>query len=222
MGPLAITCQILGRIAVGSHGIALDALLQAAVAMRDNLPPLLRFEDAVPIEIPVKMEPGGRFYLASVGLSSSESYGLKFTNRRFPIAEAQTLGSTKIRRVLISGGPCKSYRIPLQVAHLRDDELRWYCVGDAGPVLELLRLIGYLGKRRAVGLGRVRPGSWRVESCEPWGPGFPVVDTDGQPLRTLPPSWLGLSDAALGYANLTPPYPDKSRNELCALPRGPA
>jgi CRISPR type IV-associated protein Csf3 len=126
-----------------------------------------------------------------------------------------------LRHIRINAGPCKSYRIPLETRHLEEDRLTWWCVGDASAIRDLLGWITYLGKKRSVGLGKVR--RWTVEPCvPPWGDGFPVV-RDGQPMRSLPPDWPGLADdverayRVLGCVD--GPYWDKTREEICAVPR---
>lgn len=83
-----------------------------------------------------------------------------------------------------------------------------------GRVRELLALVTHLGKRRAVGLGRVE--RWEVLPCEPWE-GFPVL-RDGRPLRPLPTDWPGLVEYDLGLRTLSYPYWDSSRRVECAVP----
>jgi CRISPR type IV-associated protein Csf3 len=166
------------------------------------------------IEIPVQREPGGRFHLASLGEAEFEMFERRFVNRRFPLPEAQAIGEPKLRRILLSGGPSKNYRIPMETGHLRDDLITWWCVGDREEIGDLLPHVSHLGKRRAVGLGRVR--EWRVDPCEAW-PGFPVV-RDGRALRPLPTDWPGLDQPALAYRTLTYPYWERAREELCAVP----
>lgn len=218
--PLRITAEIEGRIALPSGPMAIDSLLAAMVARRLDLPPLLLPTEALPIEIPVARAPsGGTFHLASFSLGAFERFGVKWVNRRFPIAEAQALGSTKIRTISIKAGPCKSYRIPLPAGHLVKDSLTWYVIGDRAAIAALLSLCSYLGKRRATGLGRVV--RWSVESCEPWGPGFPILRPDGTPTRTLPADWPGVrAGAEQAFKTITYPYVDKTQEVLCYAPGG--
>src|ERR1700755_142975 len=170
--------------------LAIDGLLAAAVAIRDGLPPATPGA-IVPIEIPVAREPEGRFHLASFASFSWEIFERRFVNRRFPTTEAQVLAGPKLRRIDISTGPAKSYRIPMEVGHVAGDQLTWWCVGDEDEVRGLLGLITHLGKRRAVGLGRVR--AWKVEACSETWDGFPVV-AGGKPLRTLAIDWPRLGE----------------------------
>lgn len=215
MIPLEVTARLRGPIALPHGPLALDSLLAYWVAMRRGLPPLDHQDDPQPIEIPVQREPGGRFHLCSFSVSEPERQANHWVNRRFPIHEAQLMAGPKLRRIDIRVGAQKSYRLPLETQHLRDDMLRWWCIGDRDEIAELLQLVGYLGKRRGVGLGAVQ--RWTVEPCDPWGDGFPVV-RDGCPLRPLPPDWPGLIGAHLGYRTLTYPYHQHVREELCAVP----
>jgi CRISPR type IV-associated protein Csf3 len=173
-------------------------------------------DDPPPIEIPVQREPEGSFHLCSFSVSEPEVHENRWVNRRFPIPEAQLMAGPKLRRIDIRAGAQKSYRLPLETCHLKDDTIRWWCIGEPAEIEELLQLIGYLGKRRGVGLGAVR--SWVVEAYEPWGDGFPVV-RDGYPLRPLPPDWPGLAeDTVTAYRTITFPYWQHTREELCAVP----
>ncbi len=212
--PLRVVAHLGGRIALPSGPLALDALLAAAVCLREGVPPAPRVEDLRPVEIPVVRATGGRFHLASFSLGAFEHFEVKFTNRRFPVEMAQAIGADSVRRIGISGGPCKTYRIPLEVGHVEQDQLQWFCVGDAAEVSALLALVHYLGKRRGVGMGRVL--SWDVEEIEPWGEDFPVV-REGRPLRTLPADWPGLVDPMLGYKTITFPYWRREAEEMCAV-----
>ena len=107
----------------------------------------------------------------------------------------------------------------VQPAHLVDDRVVWYAVGDPEGVCCLLPWITHLGKRRGVGLGRV--GRWTVEPFDPgaegWGEGFPV-ERDGRATRNLPLDWEGARDAEQGFAVVTYPYWEREREELCLVP----
>ncbi len=214
MIPLHVTATLGGAISLPDGPVALDGLLAWAVATRDGLPPLVPGEDPPQVEIPVERESGGRFHLASCSIGTFEQMEHRWVNRRFPEAEAMALGGPKLKRVRINAGPGKSYRLPLETGHLVDDKLEWWCIGAEEEVRALLSMVHYLGKRRAVGLGRVI--SWLVEPCEPWD-GFPVV-RDGRPLRTLPLDWPGLVDPPTAYRTLTYPYWRRWLEEPCAVP----
>lgn len=214
--PLVVTAKIAGAVSMPWAPIALDGLLAYAVAQREQLPPAVAGLPCEPIEIPVAREPGGRFHLASVSQQVVEARELRWINRRFPLEQGQTLGDKKLRRITLTTGPSKSYRIPLETQHLVEDTLAWWCIGDAEQIRGLLVEITHLGKKRSVGLGEVR--EWTVAPCVPWK-GFPVL-VDGYPSRPLPLDWPGLAaDADVQMRCLTFPYFDRTRETECAAPR---
>lgn len=213
MIPLRITATLSGAICLPEGPIALDSLLMAAVALRDGLDPPASPAECRELEIPIAMERG--IYLASSGVYSVDQREGSYTNQRFPLSEAQDMASPKFRRIQITAGKTKSYRLPREHLHLRDDRVTWFAIGDADAVRSLLVWLPYLGRKRAVGLGKVR--AWDVAPCAPWE-GFPVL-RDGYPLRTLPLDWPGLrGDVEQAYAVPTPPYWDHARRALCAVP----
>jgi CRISPR type IV-associated protein Csf3 len=220
MRPLRVTARIAGAIVMPGRPIALDALLAAAVVIRDAIPPAYTSAEVVDIEIPIAREPGGRFHLASCASIRVEERETRYVNKRPPIAEAQLFGAPKLKRMQISAGPSKGYRIPMEALHLEGDRLDWWCVGDEVEVPALLALVTSLGKKRGVGIGRVR--EWSVEPCKSWGDGFPVVAPDGTPMRPLPLDWPGVRvDAARAYACLRPPYWLRECEVECFVPAAP-
>lgn len=214
--PLVVQCTLTAPIFAPDRRIALDGLLAAAVARRTQLPPASSAHECAPIEIPVKRSPCGRLHLASNAQFAIEKRAHSFTNKRFPTKEAQSIGCTKtVRRVLETTGASKGFRIPRELLHVKDDIVVWYCLGIREKIQALLIDVTSLGKRRAVGLGAIVPGSWSVETCERWD-GFPVL-LNGQPLRPLPLDWPGLTAYEPGFANMTYPYWDRSKENDCAL-----
>lgn len=215
MTPLHVAAFLEGQIVLPSGALALDALLMAAVAIRDNLPPVTvaaAEHGSLPVlEIPVARSACGRIYLASFATPRFDDHEIRYRNRRFPVVEALNLSG--IKRVDTNAGPEKSYRIPRTASHVEGDRLDWWCVGDADGVRQLLALVQRVGRDRNVGRGRVR--EWIVEECEPWD-GFPVV-RDGAPTRPLPIDWPGVTDGAPGLAVLSPPYWDTTRREAAMV-----
>lgn len=213
MTPLRITATLHGAICLPGSAIALDALLMAAEAQRRGLDPPATPADCVEIEIPIAKDRG--IYLASSGTYEVEQREGTYTNRRFPIEEAQAMGHARFKRIQLGAGPTKSYRIPREHMHLVGDRMTWFAIGSAAGVEALLPWVPYLGRRRAVGLGRVR--DWAVEPGDTWD-GFPVL-RHGLPLRPLPVDWPGLAeDAERAYVVPSPPYWDHARRQECAVP----
>lgn len=214
MTPLRITARLLGPISLPHGPLHLDGLLAWSEAQRQRLPPI-GFAPLATIEIPVEREPGGRFHLCSSSLATFDSHESRYVNRRFPLEQAQVLGDAKLKRIHLGAGATKSYRIPTELAFAEGDMLTWFAIGDRDGIVDLLAHVTHLGKRRAVGRGRV--DAWTVEPCEPWGDGFPVV-REGRALRPLPPDWPGLVEPVLARAALTYPFWDRTRVLTCAVP----
>lgn len=217
MKPMMIIAKINGGICMPYNPLAIDALLAYSVALRDHLPPCSTPYEVMPIEIPLKREPEGRFHLCSQAVFDVECLENRYKNKRPVIAEAQNMGKT-IKRIQISAGHSKGFRIPYEVLYLTEDTIRWWAIGDTEEVLKLLSFITHIGKHRNVGLGKVR--DWSVEECEPWDNGFPVI-LDGKPLRTLPEDWPGLSgNVRKELSTITYPYPRTLNPNLyvCAVP----
>lgn len=210
MTPLLVTAHLSGPV---TGAPMLDALLAYVLAQRLGL--VAGFGEMQRIYVPIAREPDDRFALVSSPIVSWEARETRFVHRRFPLHEAQLLGDSKLRRVRIGAGACKSYRIPGDVAWADGDAIRWWCVGDGSAIEEQLADIRYLGRRRAVGRGIVH--RWAVDPCEAWGEGFPIV-RDGHPMRPLPADWPGLIDPPMGYHTLSPPYWDHTAEVLCAVP----
>lgn len=215
MKPLEVTAKLAGAICL-HQPLHLDAVVAYAVVLRDELPVALTAEDIQPVEIPIQREPHGRFHLCSAGSFDVERSELRYTNRRPPIEQYQTLAGPKLRRCKIKLGANKMYRIPRYLDHVENDTITWFCVGDLVQLRELLQVVHHLGKRRGVGWGKVQ--QWTVTDAESWGDGFPIVN-DGAPLRNLPHDWPGLLNPATAIVNLTYPYWVRATEELCAVPR---
>ena len=86
------------------------------------------------VRIPVAEEPRGRFHLATSPIFYADAHELRYVNQKFPIAESQMFGDAKLKRVHVSQGATKSYRIPQEAMHVDGDVIAWYCVGDEEPI----------------------------------------------------------------------------------------
>lgn len=203
MIPLRVTAEMVSRVVLSADGLHLDALLMAAVARRDDLPPLMTQAEALsaaPLEIPVARSTCGRYYLASAAIGAPVAREGRYVQRRFPLHEAIAMGDVK--RIATNAGPCKAFRIPVETQHI--PTLTWYAVGEPEEIRALLSLVSRLGRRRAVGEGLVR--AWRVEPCESWGDGFPVLNVEGRPLRHLPLDVAGIGEHGVRVGRCAPPY----------------
>lgn len=220
MVPLEVTATLSAALANPTRLPDLDGLLAAAVCLSEGRDPPDPGEPLPRVEIPVALSPCGRYHLASRGQGAIEQQERgRFVNRRFPMAEAQALAGPKLTRIVLAGGPCKSFRIPLERALLANDRITWWALGDPARVRWLLAWITHLGKRRAVGNGAVV--RWEVRelgAAELWE-GFPVL-REGLPLRNLPLDAPGVDDAHAreGYACVMFPYWEREREERCWTP----
>lgn len=213
MKPLRVTAK-LRRAIVLSRPIHLDALLGSAVVLTEDIPRAAKASECVDLPLPLARERG--VWLASAAKYAVEEHELAWVNKRFPTDMAQQLGDSSVRSIQITAGINKSYRLPLDVCHLEQDQLVWWCIGEQVEVERLLRVVAYLGSKRRFGYGEVM--RWDVEPCEPWGDGFPVL-CDGIPTRNLPADWPGVSpDAERAYAVVSPPYWDRSSEVLAVVP----
>lgn len=206
MIPIKVTAHLGGAVSLPPDGmIHLDGLLGAVVAMRDNLPPLTNHADeASDLNLPLCLSACGRLYLASAGLYVVDARERRYTNRRFPVAEAQGLGGPKVRRIHVGLAKTKSFRLPREACHLADAQMVWFAFAPdsaaADDVRALLRAVRHLGRKRSSGEGEAL--AWDVEVLADDGvwPGFPLVRA-GQPLRPVPLDWPGV-DEDLAYPDV--------------------
>ena len=217
MRPLRVEAYLVSRVVMPVEGVLhLDAILMAAHARRDGLPMLAdqgAVERAEPLPIPIAKSDCGRYYLASASVGVPVARELRYVQRRFPLSEAIAMGGSSLKRVATNAGACKAFRVPVETTHV--PTLVWYAVGEPHEVRELLGWVTRLGRRRAVGEGEVR--AWRVEDCDPWE-GFPVLSSDGRPLRYLPLDTPGLGEHTPRWARLMPPYWGRVGEEAVACP----
>jgi CRISPR type IV-associated protein Csf3 len=213
MTPLHIVCQLVTGAVLPSEGcLHLDGLIAAAWCMRQDITATSAAE-LIDVEIPVQRSACGRYHLASALLYQSEQRELRYTNKRFPTDHALAFGDAKLKRVSMSSGVQKAFRIPSERTHLVHDRLEAWCIGEREAITDLLGVVTRVGRRRSAGEGLVR--AWTIEECEPWGPGFPVV-RDGAPLRNLP-----ADDSLAGgrrYGRLTYPYWLRTDEQEIACP----
>jgi CRISPR type IV-associated protein Csf3 len=215
MEALRVVASIPQEVSLPGGPVALDALLGATIAQRDDLPKPISGADLVDISLPLERSACGRVWLASFSEGAFEARATRHINKRTDIRMAQAWAGPRFRRIDIATGANKNYRIPLETGHLEGGALTWWCLGDAEQIRDLLSLVTYIGKKRSNGLGKVQ--RWTVEPCEPW-PGFPVL-RDGVPLRTLPLDWPGVrEDAEQAFRVLSPPYWLREREEPAWVP----
>lgn len=212
MTPLVVSA-VMSRPVEWVHPIMLDGLLAAEVARRADMIAPRSEADIVPINVPIELDPGGRFHLASEAQHDNAILSrVEHIHKRAPIDQYATLCTDKVRRVDMSSGPDKGVRKPCYGQMF--DRLIWWCVGDADGIRDLLAGITRIGARRRHGCGLVR--EWLVEPAIPW-PGFPLL-IDGAPTRPLPLDWPGIERSRRQMRVLTFPYFFRSRQEMLLCP----
>jgi hypothetical protein len=93
--------------------------------------------------------------------------------------------------------------------------IEWHAEGDAEAVLDLLREVDFIGKKRTAGFGQVR--QWELIESELDG----ITDISGQPLRPVPLTmWSGASDVIRADAAWKPAYWLPQHRAICAVPKG--
>lgn len=212
--PLKVSCRLAGDFVMRIPTV-LDGLLAAVVALRERMVAPVSADECVDIPVPIAESGGVR--LCSAALFEIEQTFGAFRTRRPPVEEYCHFGK-RGGSVSISSGPDKLYMMEYDYQFAVGDSVTWFALGDPDGINDLLSDVFYLGKHRSIGRGRIADGSWKVEPCEPWGEGYPVV-RDGAPLRPLPFGWSSVSvSSRTGYATLSPPYWMHSREEPCFLP----
>ncbi len=218
-GPLRITAHLRGAFQRAPGGTCmLDAMLGSVIARRLGLAPPGEDNPPADLDIPIARDVATGVYLCSDVLGETEEYEVRFLNRRFPVSELIRHGDpARMGTVNPQLGMTKSKRVPMEVHHAAGSALRWYALGEASMVRDLLTDLTHVSRMRGHGFGEV--SRWVVEPCEAWE-GFPVV-YQGRPLRALPTDWPGLAPhCQRDYRVLTPPYwwHAAERATLCVVP----
>lgn len=95
------------------------------------------------------------------------------------------------------------------------EAIQWHAEGDPEQVLELLRDVEFIGKKRTAGFGQVR--GWQLIESDLDG----IADADGQPLRPVPLAmWQGDGNAIRADAAWRPAYWLPRHRAVCAVPKG--
>lgn len=215
--PLMVVAELDGSIIIPRMMPALDGLLAYAIAQEHGLPPIeAQGDDAPTIEVPLARSRCGQYHQASFGIGRAGQAELQYYHRKWPIEASQAISSLKTTTVDVASGRNKSYRLPVERVHLETDRVWWFAVGHIEEVRNLLIWVTRLGKKRAMGAGKV--AQWRVQPVEAWGVGFPVVSPEGEALRPLPADDPRLVGNIEGNAVLTYPYHQPWREQWLALP----
>jgi len=216
--PLRVEAEIVGDTAGLTLPLHLDGLLIAMAAQRQNLSPLCRSRPApefgsVPIPVAVGDAGGVPVYRCSEAIFEAEHDTVRHVCRRFPSESATELAPEERTRITTSGGPYKSWRVPIRTRTI--SRVVWFLVGDAAGVRGLLADCDCVGRLRNRGLGRVR--KWSVAEYEKDLSWFAESPAGPCLMRVLPAGeWLpeNLWGLRLDFGAYQPPYwhPDNFRS----------
>ena len=229
MMPLEITAKLVGPVLTNDGYIALDSLLHWAVwdmlgrepywdrhaTDRRRCAATRRNGDSTKgltfYQLPLRKVNApfrGKWYWAASFAQWPEDVHIDTAHfsKRFPQERVHLLKGTPT--VPIASGPLKSYRIPFNV--FVASEVRFYAVGDAEIVRNLLRRVRGIGKKHHRGFGMVR--EWNVEQCDDdWSEWLP----DGSPSRSIPCK----EHEADGLFGFRPPYWHPDCQTWCMMPK---
>ena len=91
----------------------------------------------------------------------------------------------------------------------------WFCEGDPDEIIDLLRGVHFLGKKRAQGYGQVMESGWSVDEDDLDG----IVGPAGEPLRPVPADmFTGDRSLPLVDAAWRPPYWNPGNRAACYVP----
>jgi len=229
MHPLRITAKLATGLAA-QHPVALDSLLAAMVAARDDYPPASLEQRVPPPEsvpllwhpLPVGHPCGRGFHHASMAHLEIGSYETIRGSRKAP-ALHELADLTSADKVPLAGR-FKGYWMPLRKILPAGMTLTWWAVGDLAEVAELLRHCFALGSKRGAGHGWV--SSWTVE---PWHEDWSLLRPAGEgewddllapsrplPAELAPEGWMSWDLRWLSY-----PYWRAGAAPLVAVPEPP-
>jgi hypothetical protein len=184
MQPLRIMAELASSFAA-FHPVALDAVLAAMLAARDQYPPPSVVTRVPPLtDLPLLVHPLGFAHASQAHCTVGSYETVRWTKKSPPVLEASILTSAK---VIPLAGRWKSYYMPLRLTLPAGMLLTWWAVGDLAEVARLLAGCFGVGAKRNCGHGWV--ATWTVELWpEDWSILRPADEYAGAlvPARNLP------------------------------------
>lgn len=205
--PLKVTARLVSPLA--GDPPMLDALLEWVMSFRmtsvmrtcsddrhsvDLRPRGMPVSEAGKIPIPVwrKTICGLPIPLSSAPIFRADWDTQEHFNKALQFALCDLLEPTENRIIATTGGPFKSYRLPLRVRGVQS--VSWFCLGRgrasgngsavACEVRKLLKHVTSIGKKTSIGYGRV--AGWTVEQADDDYSWFAPSDTGTVLMRPLP------------------------------------
>ena len=167
MRPLKITCE-LATPYCGNELPALEGLLEFVAASRKgrwhdllaaaNPPPF----GAFPLPIQTVEMAGTMIPCCSAPIAHTDRDYAEKISKRISVENALLLDRRERKTVVTNSGKYKSHRLPIRVRAIR--KIVWLCVGNPGKILDMLREVRSLGKKRSYGYGVV--GRWYYDLIE--------------------------------------------------------
>lgn len=172
--PLRVTAKLASGMAC-QYPLALDGLLAALVAAREDYPPpSLETRVPPPESLPLLWHPAGCHHASQAHLVVGSYETIRWSRKAPALHELAEL--TSADKVQL-GGRWKAYWMPLRKVLPVGMTLTWWAVGDPVGVAELLRHCFALGQKRNAGHGWV--SRWTVE---PWAEDWSLTRPEGEGL----------------------------------------
>jgi len=171
-------------------------------------------EKAPTLPLLLMRDGGFRYYSCSFAeWGQPYSEGRDHWNKRDDVDKHLQLLSAETKRIETGKGRYKAYHMPVfyRVAPF----VRWWAVGDAADVQDLLSGVSHIGKKRMYGWGSVL--RWEVEEVEQ----DHSLIWDGKPQRSLPVTdriYELVAETRQIFWGYYPPYYDHRNQAECYLP----
>lgn len=221
MQPLRVTADLASSAAF-FHPVALDAVLAAMVAARDQYPPA-SVVTRVPLltDLPLLQHPLGFAHASQAHLVVQAHETVRWAKKSPDLGQLAALTAAKSVPL---AGRWKAFWCPLRLTLPAGMRLTWWAVGDLAGVADLLRACFGVGAKRNVGHGWV--ARWTVEPWpEDWSllrpedpevEGSALVPARNLPAELAPEGWLCWAPGWTSY-----PYWRAGDAPLIAAPPAP-
>lgn len=204
-----------GHVPTLDGTLHLDGILAAAVMGSSHVGATVGFRERFAVPLPIQL-----VWVSNQGWPLWAATDLKgegggcdaevYIHRRHPTDRATLAAQTAVNT---SAGRYRDVRLPLRTRI--EPTLVGWCIGDRDLVADLLTGIEQVGRKGAIGQGRVL--GWCVEPADvdlAW-----ILDRRSVPLEYLAKvGAAALPDRIAPHASWTPPYWDAPRHRPCRLP----
>ena len=173
------------------------------------------------IGLPLRQTPentgAGSVWAASMGIYAETAQSVEYWNKRPNFFGADKTDYLDQDKGVISDseGRYRAYRTPCVVRTVKDGVIDFYCMGHKDEVLDLLSYIPALGKKPAIGYGRVE--SWTAEDI---GEDYSVTHPEYGLMRPVPIIEGRTTPAKypIREYGIKPPYWKPENRRLCYVP----